>query len=599
MVYYSQVNTAIRLIYFTLLVSAFSFRAPAEDFTNAIRAFLQRRVEVDQRDVGLVVGLVDEHGRSIVSCGKTDDGGGREVNGDTVFEIGSITKTFTGLLLQGMVDRGEMNLDDPVAKYLPPSVKVPDHDGKPITLLQLATHTSGLPTASINWIPKRAEDPRADCTTQRLYDVVSSCKLSRDPGTKYEYSTVGMALLGQAIALKAGTNYESLVVDRICRPLAMDSTRITLTPELKSRLAQGHNYFGYPVPASYWGAWAPGAALRSTANDLLKYVSANLGLTPSPLTPLMEKTHLARFYARMDTDTFLDTHLGLAWMLTRDRQGTQIIEQGGLTDGFIAFICLDPTRRRGVVILSNSQDYDVGAIGTLLLESEWRSDRRSTETGINGQIDDAYVGKYQQSGVPDPASNPVIGIRWDGNRLFIQATRPKASPADVLLPPVPVELLPESENRFFERLSNLPITFSRDARGQVAGLTLHYPDKVVAYDRISAAPPESSVPPKPRIAIKLDAKLLDACVGQYELSGGKLKIWREGDQLVGQGPDEFFPKGAFNIYAESETVFFLKLDGSQLIFRKNGKEDMTAVVHRSFRAGVPDAEGKKLKNGAE
>ncbi|MGA2786093.1 MAG: serine hydrolase domain-containing protein [Verrucomicrobiota bacterium] len=132
---------AVRVICFTLLFSVFSFRAAAEDFTNAIHAFLQHRVEVEKRDVGIVIGIVDEHGSSIVSCGKLDNGTDQEVNGDTLFEIGSITKTFTALLLQDMVERGEMKLNDPVARYLPKSVRVPTRNGKEITLLQLATHT--------------------------------------------------------------------------------------------------------------------------------------------------------------------------------------------------------------------------------------------------------------------------------------------------------------------------------------------------------------------------------------------------------------------------------------------------------------------------
>jgi CubicO group peptidase (beta-lactamase class C family) len=136
---------AVRVICFTILLSAFSFQAAAEDFTNAIHAFLQHRVGVEKRDVGMVVGIVDEHGSRVVSYGKLDNGTGREVNGDTLFEVGSITKTFTALLLQDMVERGEMRLDDPVAEYLPKSVRMPTHNGKQITLLQLATHTSGLP----------------------------------------------------------------------------------------------------------------------------------------------------------------------------------------------------------------------------------------------------------------------------------------------------------------------------------------------------------------------------------------------------------------------------------------------------------------------
>ena len=240
--------TSGRVLCFTILLTAFPFRASAEEFTNAIHAFLQHRIEVEKRDVGIVVGIVDENGSSIVSYGKMDNGTDQDVNGDTLFEIGSVTKTFTGLLLQDMIERGEMKLDDPVAKYLPASVKMPTHNGKEITLLQLATHTSGLPKMPDNFDPRRADNLAADYTIEKLYAFLSDYKLTRDPGAKFEYSNLGMGLLGHVITLKAGMNYESLVVERICKPLKMNSTRITLTPELKSCFTTGHNEFGYSVP---------------------------------------------------------------------------------------------------------------------------------------------------------------------------------------------------------------------------------------------------------------------------------------------------------------------------------------------------------------
>src|ERR1035437_7916502 len=215
--------------------------------TDDIRAFLEQGIEVEKKDVGMVVGLVDEHGSSIVSYGKMDDGASPEVNGNTLFEIGSITKTFTALLLQDMIERGEMKLDDPVVKYLPKPAKVATRNGKEITLLHLATHTSGLPRNPENLDPKRADNPLAEYTAEKLNVFLSGCKLTRQPGAKFEYSNLGSGLLGHVIALKAGTDYESLVADRICRPLKMESTRITLTPELKARIATGHNQFGYAV----------------------------------------------------------------------------------------------------------------------------------------------------------------------------------------------------------------------------------------------------------------------------------------------------------------------------------------------------------------
>ncbi len=586
-----------------LIFCSLPLSSVAEDFTNAIHAFLQERVEGEKRDVGIVVGIVDEHGSSIVSCGKLENSTDQVVNGDTVFEIGSITKTFTALLLQDMVQRGEMKLDDPVAKYLPNSVKMPTHNGKEITLLQLATHTSGLPGSSITWTPKRADDPRADYTMERLYDFASGCTLARDPGTKYEYSTAGMALLGQAIALKAGTNFESLVVDRICRPLKMNSTRITLTPELKSRFATGHNYCGYAVSSSYWGALAPGAALRSTANDLLNYLSANLGLTPSSLTPLMKNTLAVQFHAHQDTDTGLDTDIGLAWMITSELDGTKIVQHGGLTDGFMSYVCFDVTRRRGVVVLSNLQDFELYKLGRLLLGSEWQSNLRPKAAKISSQVYDSYVGQYRES---DAAGAPLIGIRREGDRLFARATGSESWPFDVLMPPVVVEILPVSETRFCERLSGTPMTFSRDAQGKVNGLTVHYQGTVKSYAKISDTPPKPPEPPKPLVAIKLDTKLLDAAVGQYEFApnaafptGAKMTIWREGDQLVGQASGKNALQGAFDIYPQSETNFFLKINGAQLKFIKNDRGPVTAVIYHTYGGRFRDCEGKRVPNPAQ
>ena len=532
-----------------------------------------------------------------------DDGTDQEVNGDTVFEIGSITKTFTGLLLQDMVGRGQTKLDDPAAQYLPASIKLPTYHGRQITLLQLATHTAGFPDGPDNLDPKRADNSRADYTFEKLVTFVSGYKLTREPGTKYEYSTVGIALLGQAIALKAGTNYESLVVGRICRPLKMDSTQITLTPELKARFARGHNYYGYRVSHTDWGALSPGAALRSTANDLLKYMSANLGLTPSSLTPLMRKTHVSLFHAHLDTDMEADTDIGITWMILHDSDDTTIIGHGGLTRGFTTYVGFDLARHRGAVVLCNSLDFDSYRIGRILLESGWNSELRPTETKISGQSDDPYVGQYK---IPPPQATVTLsrhglGIRREGDRLFIQVTGPATWPKHVLTPPVTDELLPESGAVFFERLSGVRLTFSRDVRGNVTGFSGRYRGQPFSYDTFSNQPPKAPEPPNSGVAIALDAKRLDACVGCYEFTpniayptGIKLTIRRERDQLVGQEWGRNALQGAFDIYPESETNFFRAVDSAQLTFTKSDKGEVTAVTQHY--PGLPGWDGKRLTN---
>src|SRR5688572_6054625 len=202
--------TAVQATCFTIVFSTFSSGVSAEDFTDAIRASLQRRIEVEKKSVGIVVGIVDEHGSRIVSCGKMDNGTDNEVDGDTLFDIASITKPFTGLLLQEMIERGEMQLDDPVAKYLPRSVKMPARNGKAITLRHLVTHTSGLPHIAENLDPQTADQPFANYTVEELYAFLSGYQLAHEPGAKFEYSSLGAGLLGHVIGLKAGTDYESL-----------------------------------------------------------------------------------------------------------------------------------------------------------------------------------------------------------------------------------------------------------------------------------------------------------------------------------------------------------------------------------------------------
>src|SRR3989442_9269459 len=183
---------------------------------------------------GMVIGLLDK-GRGVIAVGG--------VNVDNVFEIGSITKTFTASLLADMVARGEVKLDDPVANYLPRAVRMPVRV-RPITLLDLATQSSGLPRLPDNFAPRDSSNPYADYSVQQLYEFLSRYQLPRDPGASYEYSNLGVGLLGHALALRAGMSYEQLVTRRILSPLGMRETAITLTPAMRARLAPGHDVGG-------------------------------------------------------------------------------------------------------------------------------------------------------------------------------------------------------------------------------------------------------------------------------------------------------------------------------------------------------------------
>jgi len=187
---------ALVFLFFASAANAF----PSDD---EIRALLRQRIDEQHRGVGIVVGVIGPTERRVVSWG-TFDGGAKKVAGDTIFEIGSVTKVFTSLLLADAVARGEVALDDPVSKFLPANVKVPERGGKKITLLDLATHTSGLPSTPNNLVPKDPSNLYADYTVGQLYDFLSSYTLPRDIGSQYEYSNLGVGLLGIALARRVG-----------------------------------------------------------------------------------------------------------------------------------------------------------------------------------------------------------------------------------------------------------------------------------------------------------------------------------------------------------------------------------------------------------
>jgi serine-type D-Ala-D-Ala carboxypeptidase/endopeptidase len=178
---------------------------------SEIRQILATRVGGENLGIGMVVGVIDAKGRRVVSYGSLAKDDKRPLNGDTVYEIGSMTKVFTSLILMDMVQKGEVALTDPISKYLPATVKVPERNDKKITLADLSTQSSGLPRMPTNFTPTDALNPYADYSVEQMYQFISGYELTRDIGEKYEYSNLGVGLLGHVLTLRAGKDYETLV----------------------------------------------------------------------------------------------------------------------------------------------------------------------------------------------------------------------------------------------------------------------------------------------------------------------------------------------------------------------------------------------------
>jgi D-alanyl-D-alanine-carboxypeptidase/D-alanyl-D-alanine-endopeptidase len=434
-----------------------------------IRKILADRIGSDNLGIGMVVGVIDAKGRRVVSYGSLAKDDKRPLNGDTIFEIGSMTKVFTSLVLMDMVQKGEVALTDPVAKYLPSTVKVPERNNRKITLQDLSTQSSGLPRMPSNFAPKDPTNPYADYTPEQLYQFLSGYQLTRDIGAQYEYSNLGVGLLGHALTLRAGVNYESMVRSRILDPLEMNHTRVTFTPEMKSRLAVGHA--GPNVTPNWDIVTLEGAgALRSSANDMLTFLAANLGYIKSPLAAAMA----AEISIRRPT-TIPDTEIAYAWHI-QSKNGNSIIWHNGGTGGYMTYMGFDQKSRAGVVVLSNlSAPPGPDDIGRHLLDQSYPLQKveplkEHTEVTVNTKIYDNYVGSYQL------APNMIMTMTREGDQLFTQLTgQPK------------FQLFPESERKFFLKVVDAQVTFDTDAQGRATQATLHQNGRDQVAKRIDQA----------------------------------------------------------------------------------------------------------------
>jgi CubicO group peptidase (beta-lactamase class C family) len=503
-----------------------------------VKKILADRIDAQGEGVGIVVGLIDPDGRRIVAHG-TLDRDDRTVDGDTLFEIGSATKAFTALLLADAVARGEVALGDPVAKLLPSGVTVPERGGKKIALVDLATHTSALPRLPSNLAPADASNPYADYGEKQLYEFLGGHELTRDIGIRYEYSNLAPGLLGFALALRAGTDYETLVRTRITGPLGMKSTTIALGDDLRARLAPGHDREGKRAANWDFDALAGAGALRSTANDLLTFLAANLGLVESPLAPAMASMVKTR---RPSGTPGLEIALG--WhVFVRD--GREIVWHNGGTGGYRSFVGFDPKSRAGVVVLSNMfTAAGVDDIGRHLLDSAIplaQPPKKRSEIAVDPALLERYAGEYEL------APGFLLTVTREGGRLFAQVTgQPKA------------EIFAESLKEFFYKVVDAQITFEAGESGPATGLVLHQGGRDIPAKRVGDA-----APPVERKKVAVDPATLDRYTGRYQLAPGfVLTVTRDAERLFVQATGQ--PK--LEVFAESPKEFYYEVVDAQITF---------------------------------
>lgn len=404
--------------------------------------------------VGMAIGVIADGQTQTFGFGKASATSPQPPDETTLFEIGSVTKVFTALALADMARQGLVSLDDPVGKWLPSSVQVPSREGKEITLAHLAMHASGLPRLGRILEAQALRhplDPYAKFTVDDLYATLASTRLASVPGTRYAYSNLGVGLLGHVLARRAGMSYEELIRRRIGEPLGMRETCVALPDTWKSRLAEGHDIDGNPLPPWEIVTLAGCGGLRSSVRDLVRFVQGNLGLLPSSLGEAIQTTHVPRL------DIGPNEAICLGWHL---KKAEGILWHNGQTGGYHSFVGLRKNPPIGVVVLGNSAGGTVDTIGYRLLDLLDGKEPKPLPIRVPTRVDPAileqYVGNYELY------PNFILSVTRTGDRLWVQATgQPRLG------------IYPESETRFFYRAVDAQITFVRNQDGKVDRLILH------------------------------------------------------------------------------------------------------------------------------
>ena len=422
----------MRIILFLL---SFSISINAQ-FSEDFKASIHERVDNGYAP-SIAVGVIDSIGVHFYNYGKTKIEDGKNVDQETIYEIGSISKVFTSLLLAEMIAEGKMNLGDPIDKYLP-NVQVPNYKGVKITLKHLATHHSGLPRLPNNLdLGKDPGNPYAYYDEKMLLEFLEKNKLIIEPGTKYGYSNLGAGLLGYILTKESGMSLEDLFYEKVGNQILADNTKINLTKEQKTHLALGHAGGDIVPNWDFQDALAGAGAFKSNVSEMLSFLKIQLPIDGNELSSSIKSTQ--------ELQAHVDTKIGLGWHFFRD----QIRWHNGGTGGYRSFCGINLEKNRGVVILSNSS-FSVDDLGLNLLDKNEPLVELRPIAKVDAKIYEDYVGKYVLGGMM------AVDIFTKEDKLYFQFFGQAAN-----------RVYPESETLFFMLGVNIELEFIKAENGKV------------------------------------------------------------------------------------------------------------------------------------
>jgi len=296
------------------------------------------------RTPGVAIGTYHNGIETDCFFGTKDLSTGQNIDEFTMFEIGSITKIFTTLLFADFVTKNQISLTDTIDDYFPPNIHIPNKDGVHIKFLNLLNHTSGIPREPD--LPD--EQAFASFNETDLANYFDALQLKATPGDSYEYSNLGMGLVGYLMERITGESYNKLLKEKIFVPFGMTYTTCNEADFITDNIAQG--YYGNAKADFYkWSdIFASAGVIKSNLHDMMIYLRENIDFSNSSLKDALILTKSRTF--------MVDEHfyIGLGWHLTIDGNGDEIYWHNGGTKGFSTFIAYNNSTKDGVVVLINS-----------------------------------------------------------------------------------------------------------------------------------------------------------------------------------------------------------------------------------------------------
>lgn len=433
------------------------------DHREAIEKLVQPLVD-ERYIVGCVVGVIEDGKPAVYSFGRVRKDKDEKPTADTIYEIGSMTKAFTGVLLADAENRGTLKIEDKLQDHLPKDVTLQEVDGKPIRLVDLASQSSGLPRMPGNFAPKDAANPYVDYTPAKLYAFLSGYKPTRPPGT-YEYSNLGLGLLGQLLAERAGKSYEALLVERICDPLKMSDTRLKLSADQLQRFAPPHTAELKPDHPWEFDALAGAGAIRSSVNDMLKFLAASISGEKCEINDAIQKSWVQRLGPPEQAD---QPRVALAWHIAGDGQTRW---HNGQTGGYASTMFVYAPKKTAVVVLCNTASSHINPLGEKIIQTVLGMKVPPLdlvrEIQVKPEALARYAGKYQL------APGVVLTVTVDDGHLVAQLTGQDA-----------FKLSAKSDTEFFYRVVDAQITFDADGDGPAKSLTLHQNGRDIPAKRV-------------------------------------------------------------------------------------------------------------------